>query len=191
MGSSFNNENAVDRLDGAAPRNSSVPSRNLRRDVVCVIVAAEVLSMGDDRPVLNQVNLVVRDMDAMVAFYAKLGAEFAPTVAPWDRHHRTLSSVEGFDFDLDSMQFARQWNRGWPEGQTGPVIGFRVATREAVDTLYGELTAAGYAGQQPPYDAFFGARYAIVADPDGNGVGLMSPVDAARRTPPPAPEPAG
>jgi hypothetical protein len=39
------------------------------------------------------------------------------------------------------------------------------------------LTAAGYAGPQPPYDAFWGARYAIVQDPDDNDVGLMSPID--------------
>ena len=59
--------------------------------------------------------------------------------------------------------------------------------REDVDDLYEELTAAGHAGQQPPYDAFWGARYAIVLDPSGNAVGLMSPVDPARRGRPPTP----
>ena len=38
----------------------------------------------------------------------------------------------------------------------------------AVDVAYGDLTEAGYAGQQPPFDAFWGARYAVVTDPDGN-----------------------
>ena len=47
------------------------------------------------------------------------------------------------------------------------------ATRELVD--------AGYTGRQPPYDAFFGARYTIVADADGNDVGLMSPIDPDRK----------
>jgi len=32
------------------------------------------------------------------------------------------------------------------------------------------------------YDAFRGARYAIVEDPDGNSFGLMSPIDAARKS---------
>ena len=41
--------------------------------------------------------------------------------------------------------------------------------------------------QQPPFDAFWGARYAIVEDPDGNSVGLMSPVDPTRRSPMPPP----
>jgi catechol 2,3-dioxygenase-like lactoylglutathione lyase family enzyme len=144
--------------------------------------------MVDKRPVFNQINLVVRDMDAMVAFYARLGVKIASTIAPWDRHHRTLSTADGLDFDLDSTAFATQWNQGWPPGQTGPVLGFRLASAEAVDGAYSDLTSAGYVGQQPPYDGFMGARYAVVADPEGNSVGLMSPIDPARSTIPPPPE---
>ena len=55
--------------------------------------------------------------------------------------------------------------------------------------MYGDLVAAGYRGRQPPYDAFWGARYAIVDDPDGNGVGLMSPIEADRKFWPPATPP--
>jgi catechol 2,3-dioxygenase-like lactoylglutathione lyase family enzyme len=147
--------------------------------------------MADDRPVLNQINLVVRDMDAMIGFYERLGVEVAPTAPPWDRHHRTLSTPDGLDFDLDSTGFASQWNEGWSPGRTGPVIGFGLATREAVDAVYGDLTNAGYAGQQPPYDAFWGARYAVVSDPEGNPVGLMSPIDPARKSTPPTPPTGG
>ena len=42
-------------------------------------------------------------------------------------------------------------------------------------------TAAGYHRHQRPYDGFWGARYAIVDDPDGNAAGLMSPVEADRK----------
>ena len=48
-----------------------------------------------------------------------------------------------------------------------------------------------YPGRQQPYDAFWGARYAIVEDPDGNPVRLISPVDAGLRHWPPAPPPPG
>jgi uncharacterized glyoxalase superfamily protein PhnB len=67
------------------------------------------------------------------------------------------------------------------------VIVFRVDSREDVDRRYDDMIAAGYAGQQPPYDAMWGARFAVVADPDGNSVGLMSESDPDRRTPSPAP----
>jgi uncharacterized glyoxalase superfamily protein PhnB len=50
-----------------------------------------------------------------------------------------------------------------PEVEDRPVIlGFSLASREAVDDTYRALTAAGYLGRQEPYDAFFGARYAVV-----------------------------
>jgi uncharacterized glyoxalase superfamily protein PhnB len=71
----------------------------------------------------------------------------------------------------------------------GVVLGFSLPTREAVDERYRELTSAGYRGRQPPFDAFWGARYAIVADPDGHDVGLMSPIDDSRRTWPPQASP--
>jgi uncharacterized glyoxalase superfamily protein PhnB len=143
--------------------------------------------VADERPVFNQVNLVVHDMEAMLAFYERLGVEIAPSFPPWDRHHRTIATPNELDFDLDSTEFASQWNRGWTAGNTGAVLGFRVASREAVDAIYADLTGAGYTGQQPPYDAFFGARYALVADPDGNSVGIMSPIDPSRRSAPPEP----
>jgi len=60
------------------------------------------------------------------------------------------------------------------------------ALRDDVDVRYAQLTGTGYAGRQPPYDTFWGARYAIVEDPDGNEVGLMSPSDPVRRSAPPA-----
>ena len=64
-----------------------------------------------------------------------------------------------------------------------------LASRVAVDDRYAALTATDYRGRQLPFDAFWGAQYAIVADPDGNDVGLMSPVEEYRRTWPPQPSP--
>jgi hypothetical protein len=33
-------------------------------------------------------------------------------------------------------------------------------------------------------DGFWGARYAVIEDPDGNAVGIMSPVNPDRRSQP-------
>jgi uncharacterized glyoxalase superfamily protein PhnB len=141
----------------------------------------------DDRPVLDQINLVVQNMSAAAEFYRLLGVPFDDPPPPWNEHHRTAASQDAIDFDLDSDVFAARWNSGWTPGRGGVVIGFRVARRETVDATYTRLTDAGYAGQQPPYDAFWGARYAIVSDPDGTSVGIMSAVDPQRRGPPPDP----
>ena len=142
-------------------------------------------------PVLNQVNVVVSDMERSAAFYRLLGLELADPPAEWRPHHHPAAAPgDGLDFELDSEAFAAQWNTGRATATPGRVvIGFRLPDREAVDETYSRLTGAGYRGQQPPFDAFWGARYAVVEDPDGNAVGLMSPAVAAERRPPPPPPP--
>jgi catechol 2,3-dioxygenase-like lactoylglutathione lyase family enzyme len=142
--------------------------------------------MTDDRPLLDQVNVVVRDMDAAIAFYRRLGVEIAETAPQWAHQHRSaVLPDDGMHFDIDVTAFASQWDQGWPTGASGAVIGFRVERRETVDAIYADLVAHGAVGQQPPWDAFWGARYAVVEDPDGNAVGIMSAMDPARRSPAP------
>jgi len=148
--------------------------------------------MTHQQPVLDLLDLVVRDMDATLAFYRRLGLEI-PDRAVWrtasGAHHVDLDLPNGFHLHFDSIALAKSFNRGWPEQAgtgTRPIIGFSLSSREAVDDRYADLVAAGYTGHQPPYDTFWGARYAVIEDPDGNHVGLMSPVDPARRSAPPA-----
>jgi catechol 2,3-dioxygenase-like lactoylglutathione lyase family enzyme len=132
-------------------------------------------------PVPDQVNLVVSDMEATVAFY-RLGLTIADTDPVWQDHHRSAQLAGGIDLDFDSATFARRWDKGWRGGMG--VLGFKVESRERVDEIFADLTGAGYAGQQEPYDAFWGARYAVVEDPDGNPVGIMSPITDDRKSDP-------
>ena len=133
-------------------------------------------------PVPDQFNLVVSDMEATVAFYRRLGLTIPDTDPAFQAHHRTAQVEGGIDLDFDSVEFARHWDQGW-RGAMG-VLGFKVETRERVDEIYADLTAAGYKAQQPPYDTFWGARYAVLEDPDGNPVGVMSPIEPGRRSDP-------
>ncbi|MEM9515552.1 MAG: VOC family protein [Actinomycetota bacterium] len=136
----------------------------------------------------DQINLVVADMDATVEFYELLGLEIPDTIPAFRRHHRSARVGDGLDLDFDSVQFARLWNAGSaPARGGGVVIGFRVTSREEVDETHSRIVDAGHASLQQPYDAFWGARYAVVQDPDGNAVGIMSDRDEARRTTPPTP----
>ena len=145
--------------------------------------------MTDQRPVLDQVDIIVRDMDAAVAFYRRLGIDVADTPSPWSDTHRETVMPGNIVLHLDNVKHTHQWNRGWPgaAGSGACVVGFKFASREEVDGVYADLVSAGYRGQQEPYDAFWGSRYAVIEDPDGNAVGMMSPSDPARRSEPPLP----
>ena len=135
-------------------------------------------------------NVVVGDMAASLEFYRRLGVA-VPEDQDATAAHVQLRMPGGFSLELDTAESVRRWHAGWRADPAGVdvVVGFQLPSREAVDDRYAELTAAGYAGRQPPFDAFWGARYAIVADSDGNDIGLMSPIDESRRTWPPEESP--
>lgn len=141
-------------------------------------------------PVFDQLNLISDDLDATVRFYRQLGVQLHEPfrTAAGEPFHTSNKAETGGLLEADSPAFARVWNVGWKQeadlnGRV--VIGLRVADRASVDQLYGEIIAAGHKGLQPPFDAFWGARYAIVEDPNGLAVGLMSPADDAHRSLPP------
>jgi uncharacterized glyoxalase superfamily protein PhnB len=139
-------------------------------------------------PLFAQLNIVVADMTATLAFYQRLG--LTPNGTP-DGAHAEASLPGGLSIEWDTADFASVWDSGSRGPTAGSIVlGFNLPTRQAVDDLYAQLTTAGYHGRQRPYDAFWGSRYAIVDDPDGNGVGLMSPIEADRKYWPPTPAPA-
>jgi catechol 2,3-dioxygenase-like lactoylglutathione lyase family enzyme len=147
-------------------------------------------AMSDAPPDLHMLNLIVGDMAASLDFYRRLGVA-VPEGDDAAGAHVEIRTPGGFSFELDTAESARIWHAGWRADPTSVqvVVGFALPDRQSVDDRYADLTAAGYTGRQPPFDAFWGARYAIVADPDGNDVGLMSPMDDARRTWPPQESP--
>ena len=146
------------------------------------------------KPVFDQINIVCGDVEASLAFYRALGVDIPEENVwrtPTGAHHisaNTPPGGEGPHLDLDSCAFAQAWNAGW-KGRSdlkGRVfVGFRVAARADVDKVFRKMTAAGYRGLHQPEDAFFGARYAIIEDPDGIAVGVMSPKSNDMRSPPP------
>jgi catechol 2,3-dioxygenase-like lactoylglutathione lyase family enzyme len=146
------------------------------------------------KPTLDQIKLVCGDLDASIAFYRRLGVEIPDTAVwrtPTGAHHVGAAdrpAGQAIAFDLDSTAFAQYWNAGW-KGRTDlrgrVVVGFGVPTRADVDAVFRDMTGAGYRGLQEPHDAFWGARYAIIEDPDGVAVGMMSPVSPDKKSPPP------
>jgi catechol 2,3-dioxygenase-like lactoylglutathione lyase family enzyme len=140
-------------------------------------------------PDLHMLNLVVADMAASLAFYRLLGAPAGPDAE--GAAHVQLRMASGFSLELDTAESAALWHAGWraDPASVRAVLGFRLASPEEVDERYEALTGAGYVGRQPPYDAHWGARYAIVADPDGHDVGLMGPISPDRASAPSVPSP--
>lgn len=134
----------------------------------------------------GQINLIVNDMAASIAFYRLLELE-VPDPVEWPAgsgaEHVEIHTDVGCYMALDNHPMALIWNTQFdPErGRGNIVVGLMVHTRDDVDRLFRAAETAGHPVGQEPYDAFFGSRYAIVIDPDGNQVGLKSPIDTLEK----------
>ncbi|MEY2398002.1 MAG: hypothetical protein QOJ00_1176 [Actinomycetota bacterium] len=121
-------------------------------------------------------------MAASIAFYRELGVDIPDDkvyVRDGAPHHFDTQVDGASGFDIDSDALTTEYHAGWSLGQTAVVVTFRTDSREDVDALHDHMVGLGHPSHLAPFDAFWGARYAIVVDPDGNLVSLMSPIDEA------------
>jgi catechol 2,3-dioxygenase-like lactoylglutathione lyase family enzyme len=125
-------------------------------------------------PRLDLIGLVVADMAASLAFYRLLGMEL-PADAD-DQPHVEVVLPGGVRLAWDTVDVVRSFDPGWqpPSGDHRVALAFDCGDRDGVDRAFGELVEAGHAGHLPPWDAFWGQRYAVVHDPDGNAVDLFA-----------------
>ncbi|MFF4779266.1 VOC family protein [Microtetraspora fusca] len=127
-------------------------------------------------PTFNLIGLVVADMGASLAFYRRLGLDI-PAEADSAPHVET-TLPGGLRLAWDTVDTIRSFDPGWtaPAGGSRVSLAFACADPKEVDRVYEDLVAAGYEGHKEPWDAFWGQRYALVRDPDGNGVDLFAPL---------------
>ena len=81
---------------------------------------------------------------------------------------------------LDTVELVKSFS-DWEPASGGHRMGlaFRCAGAADVDRLHAAMTAVGYRSAADPFDAFWGQRYATVADPDGNPVDLYAALPAS------------
>ncbi len=130
--------------------------------------------MSTPTPQLDVIGIVVEDMARSLAFYRQLGLDIP---APADSEpHVELGLPTGIRLAWDTIETIRSFDPDYQQstGGSGMDLAFRLDQPEQVDAVYEKLVAAGYEGHKAPFDAFWGQRYAVVHDPDGNGVDLFA-----------------
>ena len=125
-------------------------------------------------PRLDLIGLVVEDMARSLAFYRKLGLD-VPDEADSEPHVET-TLPGGLRLAWDTVETVRSFAPDWqrPSGGHAISMAFLLDSPADVDRLYQELVATGYEGHKEPWDAFWGQRYAVINDPDGNPVDLFA-----------------
>jgi catechol 2,3-dioxygenase-like lactoylglutathione lyase family enzyme len=127
-------------------------------------------------PQLDFFSVVVSDMTRSLAFYRKLGLDF-PEGAEGEGHVEA-QLAGGMRYGLDTEETMRSFDPEWQRPTGGHAVGgaFRCDSPEEVDRVYSVLLAAGGSAHKEPWDAFWGMRYAQLADPDGTVIDLYAPL---------------
>ncbi|GAA1671656.1 hypothetical protein GCM10009733_081120 [Nonomuraea maheshkhaliensis] len=97
-------------------------------------------------PILNTIDSVASDLDASIAFYARLGLE-----CKLDEHspeHAGCDLPDGLHVMLDTEGFRTRFLPGWSAPTGGPrtLPCFEFDTPSGVDATYSELVTAGHRG---------------------------------------------
>ncbi|MDJ1130512.1 VOC family protein [Streptomyces iconiensis] len=126
-------------------------------------------------PRFDLIGIVTSDMAASLAFYRRLGLDLP---AEADSLPHVEAAVGGVRIAWDTEETVRSFEPDWtapPRGMSRIGMAFLCDSPAEVDKVYAELTDAGHEGHKAPWDAFWGQRYAVVLDPDGNSVDLFAP----------------
>lgn len=119
-------------------------------------------------PRFTMVVLLVSDIPRSLAFYRRLGIEFAEGA---DSRPDVGVSIGDGRTIIWSTTFGRNDPaRTEPSGGSRIMLEFFVEGNAAVDEKHAELAAAGYHVVREPFVTNFGAYMCLVDDPDGNTV---------------------
>ena len=122
---------------------------------------------------LDMIGIAVRDMATSLAFYRKLGWDI-PEGKDHERHVE-ITLENGLRFAWDTLALMQSLE---PDFEIAPhsIGAFLCDSPADVDAKYQQLLEGGVEGHRAPWDAFWGQRYAIIKDPDGNTVDLFAPL---------------
>ena len=121
-------------------------------------------------PHLDAIGIVSSDLGRSRAFYRLLGVEIAE-----GDDHVEATFPNGLRLMFDTEQVIHSFSPDWSRATGNQVaLAFACASPAEVDEIYRRAVDAGFHGEKEPWDAFWGHRYAQLADPDGVPVDLFA-----------------
>lgn len=120
------------------------------------------------------IEIVVADMTTSLAFYRRLGLDLPAGADAQPHVDHVLPG--GIKLTWDTAETIASFTPGWtaPTGTPRIALAFECASPHEVDQTYAAMTSADRDADLAPWDAFWGQRYAVVHDPDGNPIDLYA-----------------
>ena len=111
-------------------------------------------------------------MASSIGFYRLRGVDVPETP---DEGHVDTFLPNGVRFMLDTEDVVRSFRPDWSRESGNQLsLAFECSAPGEVDEIYARMVDAGFHGEKEPWDAFWGHRYAQLADPDGVQIDLFA-----------------
>jgi uncharacterized glyoxalase superfamily protein PhnB len=123
---------------------------------------------------LDAIGVAVEDLDRARDFYRHL--DLAIPEDPEGHGHAEVTLAGGLRLMFDTHETMKSFDSSWSfrPGSTNASLAFSFETPGEVNAKHDELVAAGASSHLAPWDAFWGMRYAVLRDPDGNELSLYA-----------------
>jgi uncharacterized glyoxalase superfamily protein PhnB len=124
---------------------------------------------------LNAVSVTTANFEMAARFYALLGFAF-PAFEPDAKHLEAIAAPGEVRLLIDDRPMMKSLTGKDPAPATHSTFAIKCESPADVDTAVAAIKAAGFTVVTEPWDAFWGQRYAVVADPDGYMSDLFAPL---------------
>lgn len=122
---------------------------------------------------ISAVGVASSDMKKTAEFYGILGFDFSNADLTQD-HVEPVTPEGSTRLMIDSNQMIKDIFGEEPVQGNHSTFAIEYSNVEELNNVADKLTRAGYVFKKEPWDAFWGQRYAIIADPGGCLVDLYA-----------------
>ena len=124
---------------------------------------------------LDAVSVTSGDLAKTAKFYALLGFKF-PIFTSDEKHLEPITGPGEVRLMIDDRDLIHSIIGKAPVPASHSSFAIKCVSPSEVDSTVKKIGAAGFTVVKAPWDAFWGQRYAIVADPDGYMVDVFAPL---------------
>jgi uncharacterized glyoxalase superfamily protein PhnB len=128
------------------------------------------------KPILDAVAVSAVDIERAKVFYTMLGFEFEGGFDSAD-HVEPVRRTGEPRLMIDSAALMEKLTGQVPHAPNHSIFAMLCDTPVEVDAYVRKIKDAGFAVLTEPWDAFWGQRYATVADADGYRIDLFAPLN--------------
>ena len=124
---------------------------------------------------IDAIGVTSANFAATTKFYSLLGFKF-PSFEPGAKHLEALTRPGEVRLMIDDVGLIKNIMGADPKPPTHSSFALLCDGPADVDAACERVRAAGFAVVKEPWDAYWGQRYAVVADPDGYMCDLFAPL---------------